>query len=143
MILGFRGSSHDQAKMEMGARKGGMRECSPWVRECEYGAHLLDGEPYMGILNLLEQAVDLRIDAVDHFAQILGSIHKIEPVHIEDEQFSLSIGIGPGLVTFVEAAEVIDGYGVFIFPSPFVDLVHQIGDGTPEVDQKIRGLHQA
>ena len=68
--------------------------------------------------------MNLCINLVDDRPQIFGVIHKIDVVYIDNQQISLFIIMYPGFVAFIQAAEVIDGNGILVFPSPFMNLVH-------------------
>ena len=51
---------------------------------------------------MLKESVDLRIDAVDDRAQVLGLVPEIQIVHIDDLQFAQIVGLYPGFVTFIQ-----------------------------------------
>ena len=81
--------------------------------------------------------MDLRVDLGDDLSEVLRIGVEAVILHVDDQQLALVVGLDPGLITLIEALEVIDADGVLIVTSALGDLLHQLVHRSLQVDEQI------
>lgn len=79
--------------------------------------------------------------SVHHFnnaAKVLRLIDKIQFISIDDEDRAVLIGFDPLIVTLIQLFEIIKTHVAFIIPATRLNMRHEGGDGSFEINQQIR-----
>ena len=67
----------------------------------------------------LKQPVQLRVNFLNHLAEVLGFAVEFEVVDVDDEQAALVVALDPVGVAVVEVLQVVEADAVFVGASAF------------------------
>ena len=81
-----------------------------------------------------EQAIELRVDHVGHFLEVLRIVAELDVVRVDDQQVAVVI-LDPVLIFFIEAGQVIDADHIKFGNNP-----EDFAKVTDMIDAQLYGL---
>lgn len=90
---------------------------------------------------ILEEPEEIGVDAVDDASQVGLAVEEVEVVNFHGEHLSRIVVIDELIVEPVEILQIFQLYLLFVVAPPFLNVLHQMRDGRPQVNHQVGHSH--